>query len=210
MRILSETSLTPAAHLTCVDATRAEVDEVIRDYWKAGMRHIVALRGDPPGQIGGAYQPPPDGYANATELTGGIPRIAPFEVSVGLLSAEAPGEPVAGARHRRAEGQDGRRRHPRHHPVLLRHRRLPALRRHRCARPGSTIPIVPGIMPVTNFKGLVRMAGRAASPCRTGWPSCSTAWTEDPDTRRLIACSVAAEMCAELEEGAFPTSTSTP
>src|SRR5690349_20068823 len=83
-RILSETPLTPAAHLTCVNASRAEVDEVIQAYWDAGVRHIVALRGDPPGQIGGVYTPPADGYANATELTAGILRIAPFEVSIGV------------------------------------------------------------------------------------------------------------------------------
>ena len=83
-RILDETTLSPAAHLTCVDAPREEVDEVIQAYWDAGIRHIVALRGDPPGSIGGAYQPRSDGYANATELTAGITRLAPFEVSVGL------------------------------------------------------------------------------------------------------------------------------
>ncbi|HEY2480702.1 MAG TPA: methylenetetrahydrofolate reductase, partial [Caulobacteraceae bacterium] len=68
MRMLAETTLAPAAHLTCVDASRAEVDGVIEDYWRAGIRHIVALRGDPPGRIGGAYSARSDGYANATEL----------------------------------------------------------------------------------------------------------------------------------------------
>src|SRR5579883_2222239 len=82
-RVLKETSLIPAAHLTCVNASRSEVDEVIRGYWSAGVRHIVALRGDPPGQIGGVYTPRPDGYANATELTAAIRGIAAFEVSVG-------------------------------------------------------------------------------------------------------------------------------
>src|ERR1051326_665481 len=71
LRMLTETKLRPAAHLTCVEARRGEVDEVIRGYWDAGIRHIVALRGDPPGQIGGRYTPRPDGYANATELTAG-------------------------------------------------------------------------------------------------------------------------------------------
>ena len=72
--------MVPAAHLTCVGASRAEVDEVIAAYWEAGVRHIVALRGDPPGAIGGAYEPRADGYANATELTAGIAAIAPFEI----------------------------------------------------------------------------------------------------------------------------------
>ncbi len=89
-RILAETQLAPAAHLTCVDASRAEVDEVIRDYWDAGVRHIVALRGDPPGQIGGVYLPRTDGYLNATELTAGIRAIGPFEVSVSLYPQTHP------------------------------------------------------------------------------------------------------------------------
>ncbi|MCA6315269.1 MAG: methylenetetrahydrofolate reductase, partial [Phenylobacterium sp.] len=89
-RILAETRLAPAAHLTCVDASRAEVDEVIRDYWDAGVRHIVALRGDPPGQIGGVYVPRDDGYLNATELTAGIRAISPFEVSVSLYPQTHP------------------------------------------------------------------------------------------------------------------------
>src|ERR1700710_3139301 len=83
-RMLRETGLSPAAHLTCVDASREEVDAVVREYWDAGIRHIVALRGDPPGQIGGAYAPRADGYANATELSRAIAGIGDFEVSVGL------------------------------------------------------------------------------------------------------------------------------
>ena len=93
LRMLKETTLKPAAHLTCVEASRGDVDEVIQDYWDAGIRHIVALRGDPPGQIGGAYTPRADGYCNATELTAGIRAIAPFEVSVGLYPQIHPESP---------------------------------------------------------------------------------------------------------------------
>ena len=80
-RILDETGLTPAAHLTCVGASKAEVDAVARDYWGLGVRHIVALRGDPvePGQPFAAH---PDGYANAAELVAGLKAIAPFDISV--------------------------------------------------------------------------------------------------------------------------------
>ena len=92
-RMIDETALKPAAHLTCVDATRDEVDAVIRDYWDAGVRHIVALRGDPPGKIGGAYTPREDGYANATELAQAIRARAPFEVSVGLYPQIHPESP---------------------------------------------------------------------------------------------------------------------
>jgi methylenetetrahydrofolate reductase (NADPH) len=94
LRMVEETDLKPAAHLTCVEASRDDVDQVIRDYWAAGVRHIVALRGDPPGQIGGAYAPRPDGYNNATQLTAAIRAVGDFEVSVGLyphVHPESPG-----------------------------------------------------------------------------------------------------------------------
>ena len=203
LRMLRETSLRPAAHLTCVEASRADVDAVIADYWDAGVRHIVALRGDPPGRIGGAYSPRDDGYANATELARAIRRAAPFEVSVGLYPQVHPESPSidhdidvlkakidAGAS--RAITQfffdiDG----------FLRF-----MEKVRAA--GVTIPICAGIMPVTNFKGLKSMA----APCGIDLP----AWLgnlfegldKDPETRRLIACSVAAEMSAKLEEEGFP------
>ncbi len=202
LRMLQETTLKPAAHLTCVDASRAEVDAVIEDYWNAGIRHIVALRGDPPGQLGGAYQPRADGYANATELTRAIAARAPFEISVGLYPHVHPESPSvahdidvlkakidAGAT--RAITQfffdiDG----------FLRF--MDQVR-----KAGVTIPICAGIMPVTNFKGLRRMAG----PCGIALPDWLANLFEgldkDPDTRRLIAGSVAAETCARLEEEGF-------
>ncbi|HMK70214.1 MAG TPA: methylenetetrahydrofolate reductase, partial [Xanthobacteraceae bacterium] len=89
-RILGETMLTPAAHLTCVAATRAEVDAVIAAYAQAGVRHIVALRGDPPGGIGKRYAPHPGGYRNAADLVAGIKRIADIEVSVSAYPEKHP------------------------------------------------------------------------------------------------------------------------
>ena len=89
-RIVQETSMAPAAHLTTVSATRAEVDEVIRDYWDAGVRHIVALRGDPPEGIGQAYQATEGGYFNAAELAAGIRDIGAFEISVGCYPEKHP------------------------------------------------------------------------------------------------------------------------
>jgi methylenetetrahydrofolate reductase (NADPH) len=202
LRMIQETTLKPAAHLTCVEASRGDVDDVIRDYWDAGIRHIVALRGDPPGQIGGRYTPRADGYANATELAHGIRAIAPFEVSVGLYPQIHPESPSAAhdidvlkakvdAGATRAITQfffdvDG----------FLRFAE-------QVRKAGVTIPISPGIMPVSNFKGLQRMS----EPCGIQLP----AWLgnlfdgldKDPDTRRLIAGSVAAEMCARLEEEGF-------
>jgi len=202
LRMLKETTLRPAAHLTCVEASRGEVDEVIQDYWDAGIRHIVALRGDPPGQIGGTYTPRPDGYRNATELTTGIRAVGDFEVSVGLYPHVHPESPSidhdidvlkakidAGAT--RAITQfffdlDG----------FLRF-----MDRVRSA--GVTIPISPGIMPVTNFKGLKKMAGPIGIQL-PGWlGNLFDGLDRDPDTRRLLACSVATEMCARLAEEGF-------
>jgi methylenetetrahydrofolate reductase (NADPH) len=201
-RILDETGLAPAAHLTCVDASRAEVDEVVREYWDMGVRHIVALRGDPPAGIGGAYIPPADGYANATELAAGISKIAPFEISVGVYPEVHPESP--GAAHDidvlKAKIDAGATR-----AITQFFFDFDAfLRFHDAVRAaGITVPIVPGIMPVTNFAALKRMAGM----CRT----CVPDWLgnlfegldDDPDTRRLIAGSVAAETCARLEEEGF-------
>ena len=92
-RILKETALTPAAHLTCVGATREEVDAVIRGYHEAGVRHIVALRGDPTGELGTPYAPHPGGYLNAADLVGGIKRIADIEVSVSAYPEKHPESP---------------------------------------------------------------------------------------------------------------------
>ncbi len=202
LRMLKETTLRPAAHLTCVEASRSEVDEVIQDYWDAGIRHIVALRGDPPGQIGGAYTPRADGYANATELTAGIRAIGDFEVSVGLYPHVHPESPSiahdidvlkakidAGAT--RAITQfffdlDG----------FLRFM-------DRVRKAGVTIPISPGIMPVTNYKGLKKMAGPIGIQLPAWLENLFDGLDKDPETRRLLACSVATEMCARLAEEGF-------
>jgi methylenetetrahydrofolate reductase (NADPH) len=202
LRMLKETTLKPAAHLTCVEASRGEVDEVIHDYWDAGIRHIVALRGDPPGQIGGAYSPRADGYANATELTAGIRAVGDFEVSVGLYPHIHPESPSidhdidvlkakvdAGAT--RAITQfffdlDG----------FLRFME-------RVRKAGVTIPISPGIMPVTNFKGLKKMSGPIGIQLPSWLGNLFDGLDKDPETRRLLACSVATEMCARLAEEGF-------
>jgi methylenetetrahydrofolate reductase (NADPH) len=162
----------------------------------------VALRGDPPGQQGGAYAPHADGFAHATELTGALAKTAPFEISVGVYPEKHPESPSLD------------------HDVDVLKAKVDAgatraisqfffdidafLRFHDKVRAaGIKIPIVPGVMPVTNFQGLRRMA----EACRTAVP----AWManlfdgldEDPDTRRLIAGAVASETCARLEEEGF-------
>ena len=202
VRMLQETTLKPAAHLTCVEASRDEVDEVVQGYWNAGIRHIVALRGDPPGQIGGLYVPRPDGYNNATELTAGVRAVAPFEVSVGLYPQVHPESPSiehdidvlkakvdAGAT--RAITQfffdiDG----------FLRFM-------DRVRKAGVDIPISPGIMPVSNYNGLRKMTGPMGVTVPAWLANLFDGLDKDPETRKLIAASVATEMCARLAEEGF-------
>jgi methylenetetrahydrofolate reductase (NADPH) len=202
LRVLKETRLTPAAHLTCVDASRAEVDAVIQDYWDAGVRHIVALRGDPPGQIGGAYVPRADGYANATELAAGISAIAPFEISVGVYPQVHPESPSLAhdIAVLKAKVDAGATR-----AITNFFFDIDGFLKFRDAvrKAGVTIPLLPGIMPVSNFKGLAKMsaANGVAVPAWLG--NLFEGLDKDPETRRLIAASVAAEMCARLEEEGF-------
>ena len=202
VRMLNETTLQPAAHLTCVEASRAEVDEVIQDYWDAGIRHIVALRGDPPGSLGGAYNPRADGYQNATELTAGIRAIAPFDVSVGLYPQIHPESPSL------------------EHDIAVLKAKIDAgatraitnfffdidgflrfVEKVRAA--GVTIPILPGIMPVTSFEGLSNMSRRIGVAIPDWLFNLFDGLDADVDTRQLVAASVATEMCARLAEEGF-------
>ena len=180
--MLTETTLKPAAHLTCVDASREEVDEVIRDYKAIGVNHIVALRGDPPGAagIGGVYQPRADGYANATELTQAISRVGGFDVTVGVYPEQHPESPSID------------------HDIdaFLRFR-------DRVRAAGVTIPLIPGIMPVSNFAGLQRMCGSCGASVPDWLAAHFDGLDDDPETRKLLAASVAAETCARLQEEGF-------
>ncbi|MFT4074117.1 MAG: methylenetetrahydrofolate reductase [NAD(P)H] [Asticcacaulis sp.] len=196
-RILDETHLKPAAHLTCVDASREEVDEVIRAYWEAGVRHIVSLRGDPPTGFGD-YVPRADGYQNATELTAAIKRIGDFEVSVGVYPEKHPQSPSldfdldvlrqkvdAGA----TRGISQFFFEP---ATFLRYRDA-------VADAGIRIDLTPGIMPVTNFKGLRRMAAACEAAIPAWLESLFEGLDDDAETRKLLASAVAVEMCLGLE-----------
>jgi methylenetetrahydrofolate reductase (NADPH) len=202
VRMLEETSLTPAAHLTCVDASRAEVDGVVQDYWDAGIRHIVALRGDPPGKMGGAYHARADGYANATELTRAIKSVAPFEVSVGAYPQLHPES--ASAAHDievlKAKVDAGASR-----AITQFFFDIDAFLKFmdQVRRAGITIPVCAGIMPVTNFSGLKRMARPCGIPLPAWLENLFEGLDKDPEARRLVAASVAIEMCARLEEEGF-------
>ena len=160
-RIVEETSLKPAAHLTCVGASEGEIDEIVQGYWDAGIRHIVALRGDMPG-MAGPYQPHPDGYRSTPELIEGIRRIAPFEISVSFYPERHPDSPSHGhdvellkakvaAGATRAMGQ------------FAFDNEATARFRDDAAKAGIAIPIVPGIMPTTAFRGVERMAARCGA-----------------------------------------------
>lgn len=196
-RIVRETSLTPAAHLTCVGATQQEVDEVARGYWEAGVRHIVALRGDAPA---GAerYEPHPGGYAYAADLVAGLRKVAPFEISVAAYPETHP--TALSADHdldnlRRKIDAGATRAITQYFfdtEVYLRFL-------DRCAKAGITVPIVPGIMPVTNFA----QAAKFSAMCGAGVP----AWMgrlyegleEDAETRRMVSAVVAAEQVRLLQ-----------
>ena len=160
-RILAETALLPAAHLTCVAATRAEVDEVARDYWDAGVRQIVALRGDPPKETG-QHVPNPDGYAYAADLIGGLKRIADFEVTVAAFPEGHPESTSVYADldnlKRKIDAGASRAITQFFFENDIYFRYL-----ERCHKAGITCEIVPGIMPVTNFKqmtGFAAISGR--------------------------------------------------
>ncbi|MDD3838220.1 MAG: methylenetetrahydrofolate reductase [NAD(P)H] [Phenylobacterium sp.] len=202
VRMLQETTLKPAAHLTCVEATRGEVDEIVRAYWDAGIRHIVALRGDPPGSLGGAYTPPADGYANATELTRGIRAVAPFEVSVSLYPQVHPESPSMehDIEVLKAKVDAGATR-----AITQFFFDIDAFLRFmdKVRKAGVGIPVSPGIMPVTSFEGLKKMSSASGIPL-PGWiANLFDGLDEDPETRRLIAASVAAEMCTRLAEEGY-------
>jgi methylenetetrahydrofolate reductase (NADPH) len=196
-RILAETALTPAAHLTCVAATRAEIDDVIRAYHDAGVRHIVALRGDPTGGVGERYAPHPGGYQNAADLVGGIKRFADIEVSVSAYPEKHPDSPTVDADidMLKAKVDAGATRAITQFffENELYFRYLDRVR----AR-GIYIPIVPGILPVQNFKQTRNFAARCGASVPAWLAERFDGLDEDIATRKLIAAAVAAEQVLDL------------
>jgi len=196
-RVVRETELEPAAHLTCVQATRAEIDGVAEGYKAAGVKHIVALRGDPPSGAGTPYVPHPGGYANAAELVGGLKRIANFELSVAGYPEKHPDSASIAddLDNLKAKVDAGANRVITQFFFDNAHylRFLEAAR----AR-GIWAPIIPGIVPIHNFKQVAGFAGR----CGATMP----AWLErrfdgldnDPPTTHLVAAAVAAEQVMDL------------
>ncbi|WP_285021759.1 methylenetetrahydrofolate reductase [NAD(P)H] [Novosphingobium sp. fls2-241-R2A-195] len=197
-RIVKETALVPAAHLTCVAASKGEIDEVVDQYWEAGVRHIVALRGDPPPSDGGRFVPHPEGYASAAQLVEGIRRRRDFEVSVAAypevhpeaVSAEADLDNLkrkidAGATRAITQFFFSTDAYFRFVDKAL--------------AAGITVPILPGIMPVTSFAAIRRMSGNTEIP---GWLETMFDGLDDrPGPRALVAAVAAADLCKRLYEG---------
>src|SRR5437870_7319878 len=196
-RIIAETPLTPAAHLTCVSATRDEVDDVIRGYTQAGVRHIVALRGDPTGGVGEKYAPHPGGYSNAADLVAGIKRIADIEVSVSAYPEKHPDSPSVEADIDMLEAKVDAGAARAITQFFFENDRYFRYLDRVCAR-GIAIPIVPGILPVQNFKQTKNFAARCGASVPAWLAERFEGLDEDVATRKLIAAAVAAEQVLDL------------
>jgi methylenetetrahydrofolate reductase (NADPH) len=198
-RILKETSLTPAAHLTCVGASRDEIDAIARDYWALGVRNIVALRGDPQ-EPGSKYQPHPQGYRNAADLVAGLKSIAPFDISVAAYPEIHPDSV-----DRQFDLDNLKRKCSAGATRAITQFFFSPDRffrfRDEAAAAGIEVELVPGILPVSN----VATTRRFAQSCGASIPL----WLDDlfeglddlPAARQLIAATVAAELCGQLYAG---------
>jgi len=196
-RIRRETRLEPAAHLTCVGASRAEIDAVAQRYWGAGIRHIVALRGDPPAGASG-YAPHPDGYAYAADLVGGLRRAGDFEISVAAFPECHPEARSAGADldnlKRKIDAGANRAITQFFFDVDVYVGFV-----ERALAAGITVPIVPGILPVTNFAQVKKFAAQCGAAVPPWMAAQFEGLDDDPETRRLVAASIAAEQCRLLQ-----------
>lgn len=197
-RLKRETALEPAAHLTCVDASREEIDDIARQYWDEGVRHIVALRGDP-GEGQNGYVPHPAGYAYAADLVTGLKKVADFEISV---AAYPEGHPEASSfdadlDNLKRKIDNGATRAISQFffdtDVFLRFR-------DRARSAGIDVPIVPGILPVTNFGRVKEFAAMCGASIPVWMADLFEGLDNDPETRKLVAATVAAEQCRVLYE----------
>ncbi|HET6388188.1 methylenetetrahydrofolate reductase [NAD(P)H] [Hyphomicrobium sp.] len=200
-RLLKETPLKPAAHLTCVDATKEEVDAVAKTYWDEGVRHIVALRGDPAQGTGAKYEPFPGGYKNAADLVAGLKRIADFEISVAGYPEKHPESPSleADLENLKAKVDAGADRIITQfgfdNAYFLRF-----LERARAA--GIWVPISPGIVPIHNFKQVAGFATRAGASVPSWLARRFEGLEADSATSQLVGAAVATEQVMDLvDEG---------
>ncbi|GHD11045.1 methylenetetrahydrofolate reductase [NAD(P)H] [Tianweitania populi] len=198
-RIIAETGLAPAAHLTCVDASRAEVDEVIASFLQAGVTRFVALRGDPSAGVGATYEPHPGGYTNGAELTAALQRQGATDISVSAYPEKHPESPDfatdidmlkrkvdAGATRAITQfffENDDYERYV-----------------ERARRAGIYIPIVPGILPIENFRQVANFAGRTGATIPAWVAQRFEGLEEDRQTHALVSAAVAAEQVLDLVE----------
>lgn len=198
-RIARETDIPAAAHLTCVEASRGEIEEIALQYWDAGVRHIVALRGDPP-TPGEAFRPHPDGYANAAELTAGLKALAPFEISVAAYPEAHPSSisPAADLDNLKAKIDAGADR------AITQFFFAPETFfrfRDRAAAAGISQEIVPGILPVINVATTRKFAGLCGAAIPPWMDRLFEGLDDRPDARQLVAATIAAELCRRLYAG---------
>ncbi len=198
-RILAETGLTPAAHLTCVGASKGEVDDIARAYWDSGVRHIVALRGDPT-EPGGNYRPHSEGYRDATELVAGLKRVAPFDISV---AAYPECHPDSSSREfdlenlkRKIDAGADRAITPFFFSADCFFRF-----QDEAAAAGIDVEIVPGILPVSNVAQTRKFAGICGAAIPAWLDALFEGLDDLPEARKLIAATVAAELAGQLYAG---------
>ncbi|QDP19117.1 methylenetetrahydrofolate reductase [NAD(P)H] [Sphingomonas xanthus] len=198
-RLIRETGLTPAAHLTCVGASRMEIDSIARDYWALGVRHIVALRGDPP-EAGQAYAPHPEGYANAAELVAGLKAIAPFEISVAAYpevhpDANCPDSDLDNLLRKIDAGAD------RAITQFFFSAECFFRFRDRVAAKRPGVEIVPGILPVSNVGQTRKFAGQCGAAIPAWLDQMFEGLDDLPAARQLVAATIAGELCGQLYAG---------
>ncbi|MGD0191753.1 MAG: methylenetetrahydrofolate reductase [NAD(P)H] [Rhizomicrobium sp.] len=200
-RIVQETAIKPAAHLTCVGSHKNEIADIVSGYWDAGVRHIVALRGDMP-DMTGAYHSHPQGYESTPALIEAVRKIAPFEVSVSAYPERHPDSPSL-----------------RHDIELLKRKidagasraltqfgfdnDVTARFRDAAVDEGIHVPIVPGLIPTTNIKGISRMAARSGASIPDWLSALYDGLDEDADTRKILAAAILAEQVQELRRRGF-------
>jgi len=198
-RILDETDLTAAAHLTCVDADKESVDAVIREFVAMGVTRFVALRGDPAEGVGAAYRPHPNGYSNGADLVGALARHGSFDISVSAYPEKHPESPdfATDIEMLKRKVDNGATRAITQfffdNDVYERYVE-------RVRRAGIYVPIVPGILPVHNFTQMVRFAGRCGTHVPVWLAERFAGLENDPVTHQLIAAAVAAEQVLDLVE----------
>ena len=196
-RIVTETDLTAAPHLTCIGSSRGEIDDIARDYWDMGVRHLVALRGDPP-QGSTGYSPHPDGYAYASDLVAGLKKVADFDISVAAFPEVHPEalSPIADLENLKRKIDAGASRAITQFffdaDIYLRFRDL-------AVAAGIDTHIVPGILPITRFPQLQRFAESCGATVPDWLSERFAGLEDDAETRKMIAANVAIEQVRRLQ-----------